>query len=114
METLVERLSNGEHRVEIVARPETTLPAFRDCVERGYVHVLFPDTRGGTELGFDVDRATSDLAALTAGASTGTVTIAGALSLDFVDVRCIAAIDLATLKGTGHLVPIEPSTPTAS
>lgn len=70
-----------------------------------FVLIKFIETRGGTELGFplesDVDLSTADFEN-----ATGTVHVEGDLTLNGDHVRCIAEIDLATLKGTGRLAPL--------
>jgi hypothetical protein len=102
--------------VEISLRPERTVKALKECIDRGYVHVRFTATRGGTELGVPVDSTHSDFSKADFDAETGTMTIAGELILDFVRVRCVASIELPSMQGQGHLVPLEtPATaPTAS
>lgn len=69
----------------------------------GYVLVKFTETRGGTELGFPLDRANTNLEAANFDDGTGTVHVEGNLVLNDDPVRCIADIDVATLKGTGRL-----------
>jgi hypothetical protein len=71
--------------------------------ELGYVLIKFTETRGGTELGFPLDRDVSDLSAADFDNGSGTVHVEGDLILNDDPVRCIADIDLATLKGTGRL-----------
>jgi len=105
MNDLVQRLSTGVHPIEAGLRPERTAAALKDCIDRGYVHVRFTDTRGGTELGVPVDRERSQLAA-DFGQGVGQVTIVGDLTLDFVRVRCHAELDLQTLSGSGRLEPL--------
>ncbi|HKX29558.1 MAG TPA: MbtH domain protein, partial [Blastocatellia bacterium] len=83
-----------------------TAKAFKDRIDLGYVHVKFTETRGGTELGVRIDRDTLDLSRADFGTQTGTVHLEGNLTLDYVKVRCIAEIDLQTLSGKGHLVPV--------
>jgi hypothetical protein len=107
MNDLVQRLSDGQHPVEVSLRPERTVKAFKECLDRGYVHIRFTKTRGGTELGFPVDRERTDVSAANFETGTGTLTVAGDLSLDYVKVRCVAQIDLSTLEGTGQLVVLE-------
>jgi hypothetical protein len=103
---LVQRLTK-EQEVEASLRPEPTLQYFKAAVDRGYVHVKFTQTRGGTELGVRLDPERSDLKNADWENGTGSVTVVGELTLDYVKVRCHATIDLATLKGTGYLVPLE-------
>jgi core binding factor beta subunit len=71
--------------------------------EMGYVLVKFTQTRGGTELGFPLDRDSTDLSGANFDEGTGTVHVEGHLILNDDPVRCIANIDLATLNGTGRL-----------
>jgi hypothetical protein len=106
MNELVERLSRGDHPVEVSIRPEKSLAALKERIERGYVHVKFTDTRGGTELGFSLDKDASDLMAGNLETGTGTVRLVGDLTLNYVKVKAVAEINLQTLAGSGHLEPI--------
>lgn len=108
MNELVQRLSNGTHPVRASLRPEATPQALRECIDRGYVHVEFTNTRGGTELGFELDRERSEVNSADFGARVGAVTLVGELTLNYVKVRCAATIDLKTLEGEGHLEPLPP------
>ncbi len=104
--SLVQRLSEGDHPVEVSLRPEKTAKLFKEAVDRGYVHIKFTDTRGGTELGVRLDREATDLGNADFEGQTGRVRLAGGLTLDYVKVRLIAEIDLNTLTGKGHLDPV--------
>src|SRR4029079_8911625 len=103
---LVQKLTQ-EQPVEASLRPEPTLEYFKAAVDRGYVHVKFINTRGGTELGVRIDPERSDLTGANWENGTGEIKVAGELTLDYVRVRCYATIDLASLKGTGHLEILE-------
>jgi hypothetical protein len=103
MNELVQRLSEGEHPVEASLRPEKTIAAFKESLDRGYVHIKFTNTRGGTELGVRLDRNASDLSAASFEQQTGIAHIVGDLTLNYVPVKCIADIELETLTGKGHL-----------
>ena len=103
MSELVERLLIGQHPVEISLRPDQTIDALRERIERGFVHVRFTETRGGTELGIPIDRQRSDLSAADFAGRTGQLTIVGDLTFDYIRVRCIAEIDLPSLQGRGRL-----------
>lgn len=105
--TLVERLSSGNHPVEVSIRPERSVQAFKECLDRGYIHIKFTDTRGGTELGFSVDRDALNLTQADFDKGAGEVHVGGDLMLDFTKVRCIADIDLETLTGQGYLQKLE-------
>jgi hypothetical protein len=113
MDSLVERLSQGEHSVEISLRPERTLKYLKECLDRRYVHVKFTETRGGTELGFQLDAKDSDLSKANLEVGTGRLRLVGVLTLNYVPVRCIAHIDLETFGGTGRLEVIESTEPSA-
>lgn len=83
---------------------EPTAEELRNRVgEMGYVLIKFTETRGGTELGFPLDRDTTDLRAADFDTAAGTVHVEGNLILNDDPVRCIADLNLATLKGTGRL-----------
>jgi uncharacterized protein YbdZ (MbtH family) len=98
---LVTRLCAKEHPVDLVLRPHSSLERLRQAIELRYVHVRFPDTQGGTELGValtDVDTTESDLRT-----GTGTMRLAGALTLDFEKLRCEATVDVTKLTGRATL-----------
>jgi len=80
--------------------------------EMGYVLVKFTETRGGTELGFPLDREATDISGADFDNGTGTVHVEGNLNLNGDPVRCIADIDLSVLKGTGRLALEEKATAT--
>jgi uncharacterized protein YbdZ (MbtH family) len=103
---LVDRLSAGEHALIFNCRPARTAKALKERLDMGYVHVKFTGTRGGTELGVRVDPQATDCSAADFERQTGTVRLVGMLTLDYVKVRCVAAIDVSTLEGTGHLEKI--------
>jgi hypothetical protein len=109
VDELTQRLANGDHPVK-VGGTNPPLEELRQRVEEmGYVLIKFTGTRGGTELGVRLDRAATDVSSADFAGGRGTVHIEGTLSLNNDPVRCVADIDLATLEGTGHLVPIEES-----
>src|SRR5690242_18038699 len=100
MDDLVQRLSEGNHKV-VVGGSQATLEDFRKRVEdMGYVFIKFTETRGGTDLGVRVDKSTTRSERASFENATGTVHIEGTLTLNYVKVRCVADIDLSTLQGT--------------
>jgi hypothetical protein len=103
----VDRLSIGDHKLVVSQRPEPTVKALKDAIDNGYVRVKFTETQGGTELGFKVDPGASDLTGADFDAGTGKVRLVGGLTLDYTKVRCVAAIDLQSLDGVGHLEKVE-------
>ena len=104
---LVSRLSEGDHNVEASLRPEKTLQIFKERIDMGYLHIRFTDTNGGTELGVRLDPDAIDLTRADFESGKGTVHVEGTLTLNYIPVRCIADIDLASLGGRGHLVSLE-------
>ncbi|MDX6694361.1 MAG: hypothetical protein QOF02_1964 [Blastocatellia bacterium] len=104
--TLVERLSQGEHPVALGLRPEKSVHALKDSLERGYVFIKFTETAGGTELGVRLSREGTDLSRADLDAQTGVVHLEGELILNQIKVRCMADIDLDSLKGAGRLQPL--------
>lgn len=105
--SLVERLCEGDHAVEVGLRPEKTVKLFKEAIDRDYVHIKFTQTHGGTELGFGLDLGASDFSAADFESAKGTVHVEGNLTLDYVKVKCAADIDLSTLQGTGHLEKVD-------
>lgn len=103
MSQIVDQLSEGVHPVSVSLRPEKTVDAFKRAIDDGYVHVKFTDTQGGTELGLRLDRDASDFKAARFSGQSGHVRLVGALTLDYVNVLCVADINLPSLEGTGHL-----------
>ncbi len=106
-ESMVDRLCKEVQPVEIGLRQEKTAKAFKEALDRGYVYVKFTETRGGTELGVSLDREACDFRAADFEGGAGRAHLVGNLTLDYVKVRCIADIDLKTLRGEGHLVKVE-------
>jgi Core binding factor beta subunit len=102
MDELVQRLTVDQPVV--MGGSDPTVEELRNRTgEMGYVLVKFTETRGGTELGFPLDRDATDLSGADFDNATGTVHVEGLLILNDDPVRLIADIDLATLKGTGRL-----------
>jgi hypothetical protein len=103
MDELVERLSQGEHPVEVALRPNRTVEALRHALDLGFVQIRFTGTRGGTELGVRIDRAASQFSDADLVAGRGKVHLEGDLTLNYVPVRCAADIDLEQFAGMGQL-----------
>ena|SRR5215216_7622757 len=106
-ESLVDRLFVGDHPVVLSLYPEASVKGFKEALDKGYVRVKFTDTKGGTEIGFSVDKDACDFSGVDFNEGTGQARVVGSLSLDYTKVRCVANIDLKTLEGLGHLEKIE-------
>ena len=102
MNDLVQRLTQ-EQPIIASLRPEATAERLKEAVGRGYVHIKFTETRGGTELGIRLDKEKSDVSGANYEAGTGSIHIVGELTLDYVPVRFHGDIDLASMAGTGRL-----------
>jgi hypothetical protein len=102
MNELTERLTVNQPIIMGGADP--TVEELRERTgEMGYVLVKFTATRGGTELGFSLDRDATDISGANFDEGTGSVHVEGHLILNDDPVRCVANIELATLKGDGRL-----------
>jgi uncharacterized protein YbdZ (MbtH family) len=108
--SLVDKLCEGEHPVEVGLRPEASVQQFKEAIERRYVHLRFTDTEGGTELGVRLDEDACNFSDADFDSGTGRVHLEGRLTLDFVKLRCIADIDMESLKGNGRLAKAEATT----
>ena len=113
MNELVQKLTR-EQPVVVSLRPHPTREGLKQALDRGWLHVKFTETRGGTELGVPIDRQGSDLSNADLETGTGVIRISGPLTLDYVNVRLVAQIDVGTFQGTGHLEPVETPEPVAA
>jgi len=105
--SLVDKLCEMDHPVEVSVKPSGDLKLFKEAIDRQYIHIRFPQTKGGTDLGFRLDQNASDFSAADFENRKGNAHVEGGLTLDYIKVRCVADIDLGTLKGSGRLVKID-------
>ena len=105
MNDLVQRLSTGLH--PIIAERSESARELREQIDRGFVLLKFPNTRGGTELGSQLDMEQTRIDGADFEGGTGNVHLVGNLTLNYVKVQLVADIDLASLKGTGQLVLVD-------
>ena len=103
MSELVQRLAKGSHPVT-VGGPIPSVKDLKDQIDRGYAHIKFTQTKGGTDLGVRLEMEACSIDKADFDKGTGKVHLEGTLTLDYVPVRCVADIDLADLNGKGHLV----------
>lgn len=104
MNELVQRLSEGGHPVVVGGSQPSLAELQKRIIDMKYVFIKFTNTRGGTDLGVRVDTQATDISQAHFETATGNAHIEGTLILNYVNVRCVADIDLATLSGYGHLV----------
>ena len=106
MDELTERLAAGDHPVTL-GGPNPSVEKLQSRIDEiGWLHVKFTDTHGGTDLGVHLDQTACDFSAADFESGSGTIHVEGTLTLNNDPVRCVADIDLTTLDGTGHLVPV--------
>lgn len=103
MSELAHRLSQGAQKITYRPTRGDARSELRAALEREYVHVLFTESRGGTELGFRPDPARSDVSGAAWEAGKGSIHLEGDLKLDGTPVRCVADLDLRTMEGQGRL-----------
>ena len=106
MDELVKKLSEGDHPLAVTAA-KGDAEELKNMIDRDYVLVKFTGTRGGTELGYKLDKERSELDGADFENEKGSVKLVGNLNLNYVDVRCVAEIDIASLEGQGHLEIME-------
>ncbi|MEW5251582.1 hypothetical protein [Microbulbifer discodermiae] len=105
MNELVQRLCKGEH--PIAAERSESATELKEQIDRGFVLLKFTETKGGTELGSQLDKESCKLEEADFEKSTGQVHLVGDLILNYDRVRLIADVDLKTLKGKGRLELVE-------
>jgi hypothetical protein len=93
--------------VVLTVKPNGVGGTLQEWLDRGYVHVKFTQTRGGTELGYALDRQQTDLSLANLESNSGSLRLVGDLILNYAKVRCTAVVDLPSLDGVGWLEPIE-------
>lgn len=107
---LVQKLSKGKHKVTIGNRDEPYSEIKERIEDMKYIHITFPNTKGGTELGINVDLDNCKLENADFDKGTGEIHIEGTTNLNYCDVRCLADIDLKTKEGKGNLLVIKSKT----
>jgi len=105
MSELVYRLSQGRTRLIFGrADQEDRAAELKAAIKRKYVLLRFTSTRGGTELGLPLDDAACRIAENELAEMQGCVHLEGDLMLDYVPVRVVADLDLATFEGDGQFM----------
>jgi flagellar hook assembly protein FlgD len=99
---LVKRLSEGKHEV-IIGHRDEPYDEIKQRIEDGYIHVKFTQTKGGTELGINVDLNKTNVEDVDFSKGAGTLHIEGTTNLNYNEVRCVSDINLKTRKGKGYL-----------
>lgn len=105
MNELVKKLTSGQHK--LVAERSESAAELKEQIERQFVLLKFTETKGGTELGSQLDMTATNLEDADFDKAQGVVHLVGNLTLDYCEVQLVADIDLATLSGSGQLVLVE-------
>jgi hypothetical protein len=99
---LVKKLSEGKHEVVIGHRDES-YEEIKQRIEDGYIHIKFTQTKGGTELGINVNLDKTNVGDVDFSKGEGSLHIEGTTNLNYNEVRCISDINIKTRKGKGYL-----------
>jgi hypothetical protein len=105
MSDLIEKLSQTQD-IELAIRPVVNADSLRSALERGFVPVRFPRTKGGTELGIKLDPAGSVWSREDLSKGAGQMQLAGEVTLNYKKARFSGIIDISTLRGSGCLQPV--------
>ena len=103
MNELVERLSIGKHPVVFEMQSKGMQEVKHRLMDLKFVFVKFTNTKGGTELGINVEDSFTSLTNANFEEGIGNIHVVGWCILNYHKVRCIADIDVATREGTGYL-----------
>ena len=106
MDDLVERLSKKQP-IDFESRTETLDEIKERLTEMKFVFITFTETKGGTELGINVDPDLTKIENADFNKGEGVISVVGTCTLNYQKVRCIAEIDLSTKKGIGYLEPLD-------
>lgn len=106
MDNLIERLLQKQ-LIDFESRTNTLEEVKERLTEIKFVFVTFTETRGGTELGIDVDLDLTNIENTDFKKGSGIIHVVGTCILNYQKVRCIADVDLSTKKGTGYLEPLD-------
>ncbi len=102
LDQLVERLL-AKQPIEFESRTSNLEELKERLLDLKFVFITFPETKGGTELGINVDIDSTDTKNADFTKGTGNIYVVGTCELNYQKVRCIAEIDLSTKKGLGYL-----------
>lgn len=106
MDDLVERLSKKQP-IDFESRTETLDEIKERLTEMKFVFITFTETKGGTELGINVDPSLTKIENADFNKGEGVISVVGTCTLNYQKVRCIAEVDLSTKKGTGYLESLD-------
>lgn len=103
MDNLVKMLSVGKHPVIFEMQAKEMQEVKTRLIELKFVFIKFTNTRGGTELGINVNDKFTLFKNADFENGTGNIHVVGTCILNYHKVSCIADIDLTTREGIGYL-----------
>lgn len=103
MNDVVEFLTQGLHPIEFETRT-SNYDDIKNRIQKGFVYVKFTDTRGGTELGINVDSTKTSNFEDCLSNGQNMLHLEGVCKLNYKPVRCIIDVNVSTRKGEGRLV----------
>jgi hypothetical protein len=106
MDDLVKQLTKKQP-INFESRTDTLDELKQRLTEMKFVFITFIETKGGTELGINVDSDLTKIENADFDKGAGIISVVGTCTLNYQKVRCIAEVDLSTKKGTGYLEPLD-------
>ena len=79
------------------------LAEIKERIANGFIHVKFTETKGGTELGINVDKSNTNIDKVDFDNGEGELHLEGTTTLNYNKVRCIVDVKLKTMTGKGYL-----------
>jgi hypothetical protein len=105
VDRLVEFLTSDEHPVTMDRYGSAAEVA--EAVGDGVLLLRCTDTRGGTELSFEIAADAAERAVQSIGSSQPRFEVTGSLTLNDEDLRVTASIDAESLTGTAQFQPVQ-------
>jgi hypothetical protein len=107
VDNFVQKLINEKHEL-VLEDKNDSYDNIYERIKDGFVLVKFTKTRGtGTEVGINIDHVRSDLTLADFNNKSGMLHLEGTTTINYVPVRCILDVNLATKTGEGHLEIID-------
>ncbi|RYE14547.1 MAG: MbtH domain protein [Rickettsiales bacterium] len=103
MNELIEKLSIGKHPIAFELKSRKIHEIKHRLIELKFVSIKFINTKGGTELGINIEDQFTCFNNANFDECRGNIHVVGWCILNYYKVRCTADIDLATKEGIGYL-----------
>jgi hypothetical protein len=103
MDKLIKQLTANEHAIMFEQRIDD-YHFIKQKLDNGFVFVTYIETCGGTELGLNLDKNHCNFRNADFETKSGEIHIEGECKLNFVPVRVIADINLATRRGKAKMI----------